>query len=69
MEAPENGGEPNWDADTLLQYAGTMAQMKEKIYTEAKTNINKAQQRDKLHYDLKHADQRVSFMQFHVSLF
>ncbi len=53
--------EPDWDADALLQHADMMASLKERTFSKAKANIDEAQKKDKLYYDLKHADHRVSF--------
>ena len=57
--SPEMGMEPEWDADTILQHAEAMATLKERMFDKAKSNIDRAQEKDKEYYDKKHSDPRV----------
>ena len=51
--------ETDWDAEEIIQQAQKMQQLKENIKERVKSNIDKAQEKDKLYYDRKHADPRV----------
>ncbi len=62
VEPTEGSEEPEWDADTLLQQADLIAQLKEKIFKKAKANIDEVQRMDKMYYDQKHSDQRVTYL-------
>ena len=50
----------SWDPDVILHHAAKMTQVKNAIHEKARVNIGEAQKRDKLYYDRKHADNRVS---------
>ncbi len=40
VEPTEANEQPEWDTDTLLQQADMMAQLREKIFQKAKSNID-----------------------------
>ena len=51
-----------WDPDELLHHAQPMSQLKKKSYETAKVNIDAAQARDKIYYDLKCGDSKVIYV-------
>ena len=55
------GDEPlDWNPESLLEHAKMMFRLKEKIYKRAGMNIKQAQQKDKIYYDKKHSDPKVT---------
>ena len=52
--------EHSWDVDAILSHAAAVTKLKDAIFKKAKKNIDHAQDKDKMYYDQKHADKRVS---------
>ena len=52
----------DWDTDYIVQHAKLMGQIREKISTKAMANITIAQTKDKLYYDQRHADSKVTLL-------
>ena len=43
-----------------MTHARAVTKLKDDIHSKAKKNIDNAQEKDKIYYDRKHADKRVS---------
>ena len=52
--------EHSCDVDAILSHAAAVTKLKDAIFKKAKKNIDHAQDKDKMYYDQKHADKRVS---------
>lgn len=59
-DEPEPCEEPDWGGEPLIQKdSEAMPRLKAMMFEKAKANINEAQKKDKMYYDLKHTDPRV----------
>ena len=52
----------DWDTDYIVQHAMLTGQIREKISAKAMANITIAQTKDKLYYDQRHADPKVTLL-------
>ena len=52
----------DWDTDYIVQHAKLMGQIRERISAKAMANITIAQTKDKLYYDQRHADSKVTLL-------
>ncbi len=52
--------EQSWDISAIMSHARAVTKLKDDIHSKAKKNIDNAQEKDKMYYDRKHADKRVS---------
>ena len=61
--------EHSWDIDAILSHAAAVTKLKDAIFKKAKKNIDHAQDKDKMYYDQKHADKRVSEVLTNTSVY
>lgn len=57
--------ETSMDVDAIVEQAQKMQEVRKAITETVKTNIDSAQQKDKMYYDRKHYDPRVTIAVSH----
>ena len=58
----------DWDTDYIVQHAKLMGQIREKISAKAMAIITIAQTKDKLYYDQRHADSKVTLLNRYICI-